>query len=351
MLTAYKKNTLKIPDFQRLINEAVIEEIVQKIMSNTDWIFIQGNLTCCYIEILNMSTENSIYLIDGQHRLKALMTLKERNFDLTNVHLDVIFVKCRNKSDIEKIFTDKNKNTPMEFHYIYFDDDLIRGIIFQIKKYLEQTYRDGFRKSAASVDTAHLTLDEYMRIFTPERIKDYYEKNPDIDALIGQIDTANQLTKEKLFEYNEHHILQLYMKDADYKRAVNRGFYLPYKQIISSEFIFGDDDVDIKLLQQYKKKKLNGQFRNKVWEAFFTTNSGTCYICNFHISSYTFEAGHIIAESKGGLAKLHNFRPVCKTCNNSMGTKNMDEYKKEHDSFFNDMQHMKIIENNMKLII
>ena len=39
-----------------------------------------------------------------------------------------------------------------------------------------------------------------------------------------------------------------------------------------------------------------------------------------------FPCGHIIAEANGGLLKLDNLKPVCVSCNSSMGTQNMDEY-------------------------
>ena len=43
--------------------------------------------------------------------------------------------------------------------------------------------------------------------------------------------------------------------------------------------------------------------------------------CENHITPFTFEAGHNIPESKGGETSLDNLRPICSSCNKSMGNR------------------------------
>ena len=43
----------------------------------------------------------------------------------------------------------------------------------------------------------------------------------------------------------------------------------------------------------------------------------------------SFHCGHVIPECKGGKTNLSNLKPICQTCNLSMGTKNMDEFMKK----------------------
>lgn len=348
LIAAYKKQLLKIPDFQRIVNDSAVQEISDKISKDRDWLFIQGNFTCCYIENCEQIV---IFLIDGQHRLKAILKLFDDGYNFDQMMINIIFVKCKSKTDIEQIFRDKNKNTPMELHYIDFDNHVIRGIIFQIKNYLLEKYKDAFKKTITKNDSNHLSIDEFIRIFTTDRIKEYLDaNNQDVDALIVQIDTANTMAKDQLYEFNKQNIRQLYMKDIDYKRAVEKDFYLPYKQVISSEFIFGEDDVIIEQIQKYKKKQIDAKMRDLLWRHYFTTYDGHCYICNYKITSCSFEAGHIVAEAMGGRTVLGNLRPICKACNNCMKTQNMDTYKNEYDEFMNGLNHdMKLIENNLKI--
>ena len=39
-----------------------------------------------------------------------------------------------------------------------------------------------------------------------------------------------------------------------------------------------------------------------------------------------FECGHVQSEATGATLQVDNFRPICKKCNNSMGTKHMRDY-------------------------
>jgi hypothetical protein len=55
-----------------------------------------------------------------------------------------------------------------------------------------------------------------------------------------------------------------------------------------------------------------------------------CYTCNKLISAFDFEVGHVIAEANGGSTTEDNLKPICRTCNRSMGTKNIEEFKSQH---------------------
>jgi 5-methylcytosine-specific restriction endonuclease McrA len=39
-----------------------------------------------------------------------------------------------------------------------------------------------------------------------------------------------------------------------------------------------------------------------------------------------FDVGHVIAEKNGGTATIVNLRPICSSCNTSMGTRDMRDY-------------------------
>ena len=53
-----------------------------------------------------------------------------------------------------------------------------------------------------------------------------------------------------------------------------------------------------------------------------------------HISFVNFDCGHIKSERFGGSNTLDNLKPICRLCNNSMGTTNMNEFMKEY-GFYN----------------
>lgn len=82
---------------------------------------------------------------------------------------------------------------------------------------------------------------------------------------------------------------------------------------------------------KYIKKSIPPNLRQSVWmEHFKDSIHGVCYCCQKEITSFQFECGHIIAEFHGGETKIHNLKPVCKSCNRSMGVMNMEVYKKKY---------------------
>jgi hypothetical protein len=46
------------------------------------------------------------------------------------------------------------------------------------------------------------------------------------------------------------------------------------------------------------------------------------------IKNIEFHCGHVIAEANGGTMQIDNLRPICAGCNLSMGTQDMNDFKK-----------------------
>jgi len=79
----------------------------------------------------------------------------------------------------------------------------------------------------------------------------------------------------------------------------------------------------------YKKKKININMKINTWDEWIGIEIGksTCFSCaRVDIYQSSFVAGHVIAESNGGDTNIFNLRPICVTCNSSMGTTNMYDY-------------------------
>lgn len=71
--------------------------------------------------------------------------------------------------------------------------------------------------------------------------------------------------------------------------------------------------------------------RNLIWCTYIgeEQRKGLCLCCNTEqITTYNHECGHIVAQVNGGESSLENLRPICSSCNKSMGTKNMDDFIK-----------------------
>lgn len=72
--------------------------------------------------------------------------------------------------------------------------------------------------------------------------------------------------------------------------------------------------------------------KDNLWDQHFGKEAGIgkCYCCNAEINSKKFDCGHIISVADGGKNNIDNLKPICSTCNKSMGTQNMETFKKEY---------------------
>jgi hypothetical protein len=84
---------------------------------------------------------------------------------------------------------------------------------------------------------------------------------------------------------------------------------------------------------KYKKERIPATVRNILWVTHFkTSKKGLCWLCGVEdISSANFECGHVISEKNGGRVTLDNLRPICSFCNKSVGTMNMEDFKKKYN--------------------
>jgi hypothetical protein len=100
-------------------------------------------------------------------------------------------------------------------------------------------------------------------------------------------------------------------------------------------------------------RKIPPQLRRQVWETYMKNNRsayGPCFVCGCEIHITIFECGHVISHIHGGNISVENLRPVCGSCNKSMGTRNLNNYKavyfgtcnKDQNYFGNLLKHMSI---------
>jgi len=79
------------------------------------------------------------------------------------------------------------------------------------------------------------------------------------------------------------------------------------------------------------RKAIPPQLREQVWmrdngDAF----KGMCFVCQTAITFTQMEVGHIIPVSVGGSNTIDNLKSICSSCNKSMGTMNLFDYKKNY---------------------
>ncbi len=82
-----------------------------------------------------------------------------------------------------------------------------------------------------------------------------------------------------------------------------------------------------------RKQTIPRALKIQIWDKWIGIDKGTskCLCCNVSdINQQNFACGHIIAESNGGEITVDNLKPVCTTCNSSMGTMNMNDFIQQY---------------------
>jgi HNH endonuclease len=77
------------------------------------------------------------------------------------------------------------------------------------------------------------------------------------------------------------------------------------------------------------KQTITHTLKIKCWDTHIGVDIGKtkCLCCNHNdITQHHFHCGHVVAEANGGTIHIDNLRPICSACNNSMRTRNMDEF-------------------------
>jgi 5-methylcytosine-specific restriction endonuclease McrA len=74
--------------------------------------------------------------------------------------------------------------------------------------------------------------------------------------------------------------------------------------------------------------------RHATWNAWIpggaASGSGACACCRRTITQQDFECGHVVAAALGGAARVENLRPLCRSCNRSMGAEDMRAFARRH---------------------
>ena len=93
------------------------------------------------------------------------------------------------------------------------------------------------------------------------------------------------------------------------------------------------------------RKTIPKSLKTLVWNKYIGEEHGLgkCNVCATEIKVSTFDCGHIISVKEGGEDIIHNLAPICRTCNLSMGTENLNEFK---EKYFSDKSHLDIYVKN-----
>ena len=121
-----------------------------------------------------------------------------------------------------------------------------------------------------------------------------------------------ELSEKELINVSEPAHVSLYdLKES--ARLANNKLAEKYKTLESTALAKG------------KKEPQPDWFKSHIWrKTHGSVEKAQCPVCSMNvISAESFSAGHILAESKGGMMCSENIIPICPECNSQMGTRHL----------------------------
>ena len=321
-----------IPNEQRIRDDDKVKEIIKY----QDNYYKSGKNCFNFLGCINIhycEEDGKNYLVDGQHRFKAMDILYKKN-NYKNFYVFVEIIKVNNKAELIENYKIINKNTELP----EFPDDVNKNLVDNVCKYFFSEYpniwtlnkrniRPKLNKNQFQEGVAFLYSKLHASNIKIEDVEDLKKiiitKNEEM-SIWSEDSYAKQIRKLKK--------LNIYLNDCN-----KNNFYLGMYNFVNEEYCY-DWVKDIikqktgELLKKEKKKRkktIPKTLRKQVWKKINNDKtSAVCFCCKINKFDYmdSWECGHIVSEFNGGTTTIDNLRPVCSSCNKSMGTQNMDVF-------------------------
>lgn len=308
---------LRCPDFQRVLKETIVKEIEDEHKKKT--------LNTILFEIGYLNDE--YYLLDGQHRYQALQNIGNKNYEFT-IHLH----KLNTYEELKSLFFLINKHTIIPDEWISINNHS------NIKIHLNNIY-----KLSIFEETMKTTNKPYKPNISRSRFE---------NIIVDLYSNDYKITSEHIIKLNDFYkTLQFnnfpsssgksneeYLKLCSQKKECYIGMIIQKREnydilIEDLKKIYNNESIEIKIYENIKKK-IPSNVRETVWRKYLKDTHQTCNeivcpvsICNNMIDGFNFECGHIMSEKNKGKIVLSNLRPICSSCNKSMGGKNWNDFE------------------------
>jgi hypothetical protein len=293
------------PVYQSDLNETNITEMVESIRFNPEYFLLRAVLACAVYR-------DKMYLMDGQHRLEMM-----KRIDVP-YPCELLCYQIKNNDEMRQLFRELNKDSYKNMAYISLPHETACLIDELIEHYSPMGY---FTKTKSE-----------SKLFTSRA---FFELLSDYLALF-------QTSKEAIFDIEQKQatfMSTLIMKTnyVEESKCIKSKFIMPLKNCNFISFL-----NDPAIIPTYTGKGTNAvdkglvnpnlkTIRTAVWNHHIGMDKGVsiCMVCKvFPIYQMDFHCGHVLAKSKGGLNTLENLRPICQSCNLSMGAIHMDDFMK-----------------------
>ncbi len=302
------------PYIQRSLKQERVNELYEVLLDYYDEYGYVHDLNSIHIG----KYQSEYFILDGQHRYNAYKRFFENEDSIFTKETDknfsvlVTMYNCLEEGEYEKIFDDLNTNYISTTPLVLTEDEkkkkkvLVEFFDTNYKKYVESESKSPRFPNADRDEIINDLLKTYPTKKSSEIINEFYKMN----EMIGK-DLEIRLPEK--YE-------RIKNKIAGIKKYEGKELFYVYKIHFEKESE-----------KKHKRKSVPDAVRNTLWISVFGHNMiGQCYCCNGEVHFIqNYEASHVVSVAHGGSDNIHNLRICCKSCNRSMGVKNLEDFKKE----------------------
>lgn len=323
---------ITVPDIQRTLDGDVVDSIVafqrQRFSAHHSLLFL-GDLVLA-------ESGTSLSLVDGQHRYAALKHVYMLQPDYT---ISLLIVHLGRALTLEDVFVLLNKSQPVPSYVIENTLDLNRRAVMETFGRLFMSEFKPYVSKSLAPRKPNVSLSSILEVM----------QQPSCPAL------ATLVTAQDIFDYVRWvNATVCKTRAMQCTRTMQSCIAKAHPDESKALFLCTDRDhewlLSTELMHNFLKASrkpgatleaagkppparrppIPKRLRMIIWrKEFGNVTEGRCVCCLHPIQIDSFEAGHIVSDARGGSNHDANLKPVCTSCNRSMGTRNMNEFVRE----------------------
>jgi hypothetical protein len=317
---------IQIPNIQRIRDDKKVNDIVSYQQS-----CLRKDGVCNFIGVINIHycEENSeLYLTDGQHRYEAIKCVNAN----INIPIIIEIVIVKNMEQLKENYNIINKNTPMPD----FPDTIDKSIPENVSLYFRDRY-ESIWSSNSRARRPHIHFTYFQEALGVLTYKLEIKTAAELQKIVEDYNVKLSKWEPSLYPDSK----TLLKNDKILNKCKETGFYLglyshcsdDYRYDWVKEILRVEKGIVIKKsVTEQKRKGVPKKIKDDAWSKHIgKKNEVLCICCRTSvITPFSFHAGHVVSDYDGGPTTVDNIRPICSSCNLSMGKRNMCDFVAEH---------------------
>lgn len=287
------------PPYQTDLDEKKVQEMITSYQTKPEF----GHFKNTIIIAVRMTGQKCLYLVDGQHRFEMC---KRHAIDY---FFRVLFYPIVTDDEMRHLFCEINQDSYKNITYVSLGADTARLVDDFMDHYKDKPF------TKKKGDTRLYTLKGFT-----DALSVYIQRFTDLPSLIQSIE-QKQLEFIQRVDFTHSY--------AEEKECIQSQCILPLKECNFVEYLLDNVDPEYNGKGKTISKTIPHSLKIAVWNHWMGMGEGkaVCSVCKVTtIYQMSFHCGHIIAKSRGGMNTVNNLKPICQSCNSSMGNQNMDEF-------------------------